>query len=281
MISSADTPGARALGAELRQVRERRGLSMRELAKMVGRSSSHISRWENGRLLPSEADTATLLAVLGVGGADRDRLIEVARDAAEPNWVTPGINRPLAALTEYERNAERIISVEPQMVPGLLQTYDYARHIIMAFGASSRSEADHRAQLRVGRQHVLAGRSPKDFLAVVGEAALRYPPCPNDVMIEQLSQLHRLCACENITVHVLPMDKPAAPAMSGSWVLVEFGNTKPIVQLEHFDTSTTITDAKAVNRYSEAVDTLCSVAMDPAESADLIAEVLATKEKSC
>ncbi|GAA4876589.1 helix-turn-helix transcriptional regulator [Saccharopolyspora cebuensis] len=281
MVSSADTPRARALGAELRQARERRGLSMRRLADAVGRSGSHISRWENGQLIPTEADTATVLAVLGVNGADRDRMIELARDAADPNWVAPGVDKQLAVLTEYERTAKTIINVEPLMVPGLLQTYDYARHIITAFGASSRGEANQRAHVRIGRQHVLSGNAPKNLVAFIGEVALRYPPCPNDVMVEQLWQLRQFSGFPNIDMRVLPIDRPAGPALSGAWALIEFARTKPVVQFEHYDTSATITDARAVSRYREAVDTLRDVAMDPAESVELIAEILATKERSC
>lgn len=281
MVSSADTPRARALGAELRQARQRSGMTTRELAESVDRSSSHVSRWENGKLTPSETDTATILAVLGVNGADRERMLELARDALEPNWVAPGTDKQLAALTDYERTATTIINVEPLMIPGLLQTYDYARHIIAEFGASGRSEADQRAQLRVGRQHVLTGSSPKQLIAIIGEAALRYPPCPAEVMAGQLHELQRWGARDHIDIRVLPIDRPAGPAMSGSWALIEFADTRPVVQLEHYDTSTTITDVRAVGRYRNAADMLCEVAMNAIESAELIAEILGGKEKSC
>lgn len=273
MASSADTPRARALGVELRNARQASGMSTRELAGLVDRSSSHVSRWENGKLTPSEADTATILAVLGITGAERDQVLELARDALQPNWVAPGTDKQLAALTEYERTATLIINVEPLMIPGLLQTYDYARHIIAEFGASSRSEAEQRAQQRIGRQHVLRGKRPKQLLAIIGEAGLRYPVCPHDVMTEQLDQLNQLGTQDNIEIQILPIDHPSGPAMSGSWALIEFAQAKPVVQLEHYDTSTTITDVKAVTRYRAAVETLRKAALSPPDSANLIAEI--------
>ncbi|MCA1193674.1 helix-turn-helix transcriptional regulator [Saccharopolyspora sp. 6V] len=271
MASSADTPRARALGVELWQARRATGMTSRDLAELVGRSNSHVSRWENGKLTPSEADTATILAVLGVTGTERDRILELARDALEPNWVAPGTDKQLAALTEYERTSTQIINVEPLMIPGLLQTYDYARHIIAEFGASSRSEAEQRAQQRIGRQHVLTGQHPKRLHAIIGEAGLRYPACPPDLMREQLHELTRAGQRDNVEIQVLPLDRPCGPALSGSWALIEFAQAKPVVQLEHFDTSTTITDVKAVKTYRAAVETLRKTALSPADSADLIA----------
>lgn len=277
MASSADTPRARALGAELRQARERRGLSTRKLAEMIERSGSHISRWENGKLIPSEADTATVLAVLGVNGADRDRLLELARDALDPNWVAPGVDKQLAALTEYERTAETIINVEPLMLPGLLQTYEYARHIMIAYG-HSRGEAEQRATLRLGRQHILTDAPPKQLIAIVGESALRYSVCPDAVIVDQLRHLLRLVELDNVTLHVLPMDRPAAAMLSGPWVLIEFSRTKPVLHLEHFGSSVTITDEKTVKSYRGAADSLCRLAISPAETTTLITDVIRSKE---
>lgn len=271
MASSADTPRARALGAELRQARERAELSQRALAARIGRASSHIARWEGGKLIPSEADTAQVLQALGVTGADRERLLALAREASDPNWIAPGIERQLAALSEYERTASLIVNIEPLLIPGLMQTYHYARTLMVASGAGS-GEADERAQRRVGRQHVITGPSPRSFVAVIGEYALRYPLCDEKTMSEQLEYVLELAKRDNITVQVLPMDRPVLETMYGSWALIEFDKAKPIVHLEHHGSSATITDSRAVARYRAAVDTLRSTAMSPDDSTGLIAD---------
>lgn len=277
MASSADTPRARQLGAELKQARTRAGLSQRALAERIGRNSSHIARWENGKLTPSEADTATVLQELGVRGEERDRLLELARHALDPDWIAPGIDRQLAALTEYERIATTIVNVEPMLVPGLMQTYDYARHLFAAFGAKA-GEASQRAQLRVGRQHVLMGPSAPRFVAIVGEYTLRYPLCPDDVMVEQLRYLLKLTSLDNVELRIMPSGKPAATMLAGPWALLEFEKTKPVVYLEHFNWSATITDQKSVAAYRTEVDTLCELAMSPADSTTLIADAIQNKE---
>ncbi|GAA2772673.1 helix-turn-helix transcriptional regulator [Saccharopolyspora taberi] len=273
MASTADTPRARQLGAELRQARKNAGLTTHQLGAQLGRSHTHVSRWENGRLTPSEADTGAVLGILGVTGPERDRLLELARDAGDPNWVAPGIERQLAALTEYERTARRITNVQPLLVPGLLQTSDYARSIMIGAGAT-RGEADQRVTYRLGRRDVIIRRrNPVEFCAIIGEQALRHPPCADDVMIDQLRQLAKWADLDNVTVQVLPADRRYTPALEGPFVLIEFDRTKPVVQLEHYRSSTTITDARDVDDYQAAADTLRAAAMNADDSAALIAEI--------
>ena len=140
MPSTADTPRARQLGAELRAARKAAGLSTSELGTRLGRSHTHVSRWENGKLTPREADVGAVLGILGVTGDERERLLQLARDAGDPNWVAPGVGKQLTVLTEYERTAQRITDVEPLLIPGLLQTGNYARSIMLGAGAT-RGEA--------------------------------------------------------------------------------------------------------------------------------------------
>lgn len=277
MASNSDTPRSRALGAEIRQARERAGLKQEQLGSRISRSKSHISRWENGRLIPSEADTAQVLQALDIQGAERSRLLELARDALDPNWIAPGVDRQLAALTEYERTATAIVNVEPLVIPGLMQTYDYARHVMIEFGATT-GDADQRAQIRLGRQHVLTKASAPRFTAIIGEHALRYPLCSDDVMVEQLRHLLKLANLGNVALRVVQLAQPAAPMLAGPWALLEFARTKPVVHLEQYKSSATITDEKSVEGYRQAIDTLCQTAMSPVDSTRLIADVIENKE---
>ncbi|MDV6014075.1 helix-turn-helix transcriptional regulator [Haloechinothrix sp. LS1_15] len=280
MASTADTPRARQLGAELRQARTEAGLTTTQLGKQLGRSHTHVSRWENGKLAPSAEDTAAVLGILGVTGEERDRLLDLARAAADPNWVAPGVDKQLAALREYERTASMIIDVEPMLIPGLMQTPAYARQIITEFGATS-GEADHRSMVRLGRQHVLTDDPPVTFHAIIGEYALRYQPCTDDVMVGQLRHLAKLAQADNVTVQVLPIGVSHAAAMTGPWVWISFtDDSKPVVHLEHYCSSATITDERTVERYKIAADTLCEAAMSPSESIELIATISAGKERA-
>lgn len=269
--SAADTPRARALGAELRQAREKMGFTTRQLGALIDRSSSHVSRYETGRLVPTEADTATILAKLDVTGGERDRLLELARDAADPNWVAPGLQRHLAALMEYERTAIAMTNVEPLVIPGLLQTSDYARSLMLAAGAT-RGEADQRVTLRMGRREILTRPKPAHLHAIIGEIALRYQPCDDHVMLDQLRHLQKWAALPNVTVQALPIGRAYSPALEGPFVLFEFDRQQPVVQLEHYRSATTLTDRGDVRDYQAAADTIRQHAMSPAATDELIAK---------
>ncbi|WP_093274585.1 helix-turn-helix domain-containing protein [Saccharopolyspora shandongensis] len=278
MASTADTPRARQLGAELRAARKAVGMSTQVLGAKLGRSHTHISRWENGKLTPSEADAGAVLGILGITGDERERLLQLAKDAGDPNWVAPGIDRQLAALTEYERTARTITDVQPLLIPGLLQTADYARSIMIGAG-TTRGEADRRVTFRLGRRDVLTRRNPVELVAVIGEQALRYPPCGREVMLEQLHHLAKWAELDNISIHVIPLDHGYSPALEGPFVLLEFDRAKPVVHLEHFRSSTTITDASDIKDYQAAADTVRGDALSADLTTALIKQIADDMER--
>lgn len=254
-------------------------MSTRALGALIGRGSSHISRWETGRLIPSETDAATVLGALGVTGDRREELLELARDAADPNWVAPGLDRQLAALTEYERTASLITNVQPLLIPGLMQTADYARSIMIGSGAT-RGEADQRVTFRLGRRDVLTRRKAVAYVAVIGEHALRYPPCARPVMAEQLRQLITLSEIATLTLAVVPLGTGYSPALEGPFVLIEFERAKPVVHLEHYRSSATITDARDVTDYQDAAARVRRAALSAAESVRLCAAIAEEMEQA-
>ena len=277
--STVNTSRARALGAELRQARQRVGMTITQLATQLDRSHSDISRWENGKRIPSDADTAAVLGIVGVTGEDRNRILQLARDAADPNWVVPGVDKQLAALIEDEKSASRIVNVQPLVIPGLLQTEDYARSIMIGAGAT-RGQADQRVLVRMGRQKVLTRKGAPEFLAIVGEHALRFPPCSNAVMAEQHRHLLTMNDQSNVTILALPLSIPYSPAIEGPFVLLEFDRGDPVIQQEHYRATTTLTDAKDVRDYQAAVDEIRRQAMSADETSGLIAELANEMERT-
>lgn len=247
-------------------------MTIRKLGSLLDRHHTAITRWENGRIAPSVEDTAAVLGILGVTGPERDRLLELARDAADPNWVAPGVHRHLAALTEYERTATRITNVQFAMIPGVLQTADYARSIMLSAGAT-RGEAEQRVTYRMGRRDILTRHNAVEFHAVIGEAALRYPPCERGVMLQQLRHLQKVSVLDNVTVQAIQLTPGYSPALEGAFVLLEFDRARPVVQLEHYRSATTLTDQGDVRDYQTAADNIRRDAMSPAATEGLIAEV--------
>lgn len=270
MVGTANSPRARALGSEIKAARKTANMTTRQLGERLNRDHSYVSRWENGKTAPSVEDTAAILGILGVTGAERDRIVKLARDAADPNWVTPGVRAHLSALMDYERTAHLITNAEPLLVPGLLQTGDYARSLMESAGATS-AEAEQRVTYRMGRRDILEKRNPVQFSAIIGEVALRYPPCDRMVMHNQLEHLRKYAELDNVTIQCMPLDRGYSPALEGPFVLIEFERDEPIVQLEHYRSATTLTDRGDVRDYQTAADSLRREAMSPEDTTELIA----------
>ncbi|MBQ0926611.1 helix-turn-helix domain-containing protein [Saccharopolyspora endophytica] len=277
MANTADSPRARALGAELRRHRRAADMTTTQVGEGIGKAHSYVSRVENGKQVPTEADLASLLFVLRVNGDEREQLLELGKAASDPDWLAPGVDRQLAALTEYERTAKRIIAVEPLLVPGLLQTFDYARETVAAFGSSG-AEAEQSAMTRLGRQHVLTDEPPTTLDAFIGDFALRNSMCAPEVMRDQLHRLLDRGQRPNITIRVVPMAQPPAEVIRGSWTLMTFEDTRPVVYIEPFGSTAAITDRRTVTRCEAAVDALHEKAMSPAASAELIADLVKEME---
>src|SRR5699024_9779126 len=103
-------------------------------------------------------------------------------------------------------------------------------------------------------------------------------PCDANVMVEQLRHLVTLGELNNVEINVLPSGRPSAPALMGPWVLLEFRDTRPVLHLEHYSVSTTLTDPKTIARYQEAIDTIRETAMNAIDSVAFIADIADTME---
>lgn len=272
MAGTSETPRARALGAEIRHAREAAGVGFRDLARRLDISHTVLSHWESGRRPPSAEDVAGLLGILNVTGEERDQLLQLARDASDPNWVTPGLDKQLAALIEYERTATIITEVNPLLIPGLLQTRDYA-HSIMQADQFDLGDATHRAIVRTGRRDVLDRQDPPEFRALIGEHALRYPACAAPLMAVQMRSLLKWGQLDNINIQIVPMATGWTPMHSGAFVLMQFEKAKPVIHLEHYRSSVTLTDGGDGKDYQAAADMVRRAAMSTDDSAALIADV--------
>ncbi|WP_258346012.1 helix-turn-helix domain-containing protein [Saccharopolyspora gregorii] len=271
---SEHTPKARALGAELRACRTAAGLTQQQLGEQIGISYVSISRYETGSRTPKPEGVAQILATLGVTGERYSSLVEMARGADQPNWLDTGvgIRKELTRLIHFERTATEITDVATSIVPGLLQTADYAR-AVMADMASD--EIEPYVTMRVGRREVLTRRDPVRFTAFVSETALRDRIGGAEVMLDQLRHLETALASENITIYVIPaVSDRWHPAHVGSFSYYTFAKTSPIVHLEHYASGVFLYDEIDVAPYVPALDRLREVAMSRDHSAKFIAGLI-------
>lgn len=270
---SEHTPKARALGAELRECRTAAGLTQQQLGEQIGISYVSISRYETGTRTPKPEDVAQILATLGVTGERYGSLVEMARGADQPNWLDTGVGlrKELTRLIHFERTATEIVDVATSIVPGLLQTADYAR-AVMADMASD--EIEPYVTMRVGRREVLTRRNPVRLTAFISETALRDRIGGAEVMLDQLRHLETVMGNEHVTLYVIPaVSERWHPGHVGSFSYYTFAKTSPIVHLEHYASGVFLYDEIDVAPYSPALDTLREVALSRDHSAKLVAEL--------
>lgn len=273
MAVISGTAESRELGAELRRLREEAGLNTRVMAEKAGVSNANISFWETGkRLVPLER-LAALLDALSVTDDERERIIGLRRKADGPGELTTGsthIGKRVARLIELERTAIRITDVAPLIIPGLLQTGEYARSI---FGDGP--DTDMKVALRAGRREAITRRrNPVEFLALIDSEVLVRPIGSPEVMSDQLDHLLRLAELPNITIQIVPSTTPGHhPMLAGPFILFEFATANPIILLEHHRTSAFLWDRDSVAAYLSAPEEIRRVAMTPEQSFTMMEEL--------
>ncbi len=253
-------------------------MSRRSVAERLNVSHTKVNRWlSDDWPAPNEADTASLLVCVGVTGAQRDRVLSIAR-AADADWMVsgpPGINPQLAGVLECERDAVRIFEWQPLVWPGLLQSSDYARAVIARSGDLSDAEVAARVMMRLARRDALTRARPVQFTAVVGMPAVTGRIGGPAVMADQLSHVRDVTARDNVTIQVMDLGGDWTPGHPGAFILYEFADDMPpTVYLEHYRSGAFLVDEADVAAYKAAAETIRRAAMSPDESAGLIADAI-------
>jgi transcriptional regulator with XRE-family HTH domain len=212
-----------ALGAELKRLRELNGVSGRMVARALGVSQSAVSRKEAGGAPISLPEVTAWADAIHASEEDRGRLLWMAEQAVTEtipleSWRaeagTPGIQNEIGTL---ERASRFIANFQPDIVPGLLQTGEYARRVLAAAGSPDPAGA---ALRRLDRQAILHDLSHRlEF--IITEAALRWRTGPPDLLVPQLDRIASLATLGNLTVEVIPLDADWRTAPPYPFVLYE------------------------------------------------------------
>ncbi|WP_406690164.1 helix-turn-helix transcriptional regulator [Saccharopolyspora sp. ID03-671] len=267
---------ARVFGAELRATREAAGLGLRGLAKLLDTSHATVSRWETGARRPGVAEVAAYLQAVRAPTDVRERLLGMADEPDAPRWLSIGMPeqpRQLATLLEIERAATRITTVSPLLVPGLMQTADYARDIMISAEVPP-SEIDTRVAVRLGRRDAINRKKPVQLNAFVGELALRQAIGSDETMVDQLRELLKLAEQPNVMLRVLPIRTGWHAGLEGPFVLVEFDDRDPVISIENRVSALYLDEPEDVSAYRSALPRVEQMAMSEAESTSLIADIV-------
>jgi transcriptional regulator with XRE-family HTH domain len=271
----ARTPKARALGAALRQAREGRNLLLRELAAAINRDIGVLSRWENGERAPKPEHVAQILTKLGVDGERYDDIMTLAYGTNESQWVAttlPEQRQQMIAYADWERNASRIVEVAPLLVPGILQTHDYA-HAIMAAPGVPTDEIEPRVKARLDRREVLIKQNPAHLLVLLGVGALAQGIGGRRVMLGQLRYLLEMSANPNIELRIVPNNCGWHPGLEGSFILIESSRPASVVFVGTRRSPLMLHESSDVTAYRQAIDFIYKLSLQPEASARLIADL--------
>lgn len=267
----------RQLAAELRRMRDAATLTGEEAAARLGWSASKISRIETGQTPASLADLRRLLDVYEVFGSQRERLELLVESAAQRGWwdaYADTLGPEYAALIALETEAESVRWYSPMLIPGLLQTEQYAREVIRSgLLIALPGEVERRVQVKMTRQRVLTNDNPLNLSVILDEAAILRPVGSPEVMRKQLAHLNTVATLPNVTILVLPLAAGTHPATSGEFTILGFPElvAPDVVYLENMTTDLYVEREGDVYRYAIAFDRLRELALSADESATLIA----------
>jgi len=268
------------LGAYLRRLREASRISLDEAGYVIRASRSKVSKLETGRVGFKDRDITDLLTLYGVTDEkERQTLRGLAAKAGSPGWWHDYADVLPSWFDEYvglELAASEIRAYEVQFVPGLLQTEDYARAVIM-IGYSNPKEIRRRVDLRMARQHkVLEKPHPPILRMVLDEAVLRRPLGGRAVMRAQIRHLIEMSDRRNVTIQVIPFQAGGHAGAGGSFSLLSFeGFDLPdVVYLEQLTSAQCHDKPAIVKGYQAVMERLCAEAPTPTNSVKTLRSML-------
>ncbi|MGH3873591.1 MAG: helix-turn-helix domain-containing protein [Pseudonocardiaceae bacterium] len=273
------TVRSRELGEGLRRAMRDAGLSGKDVARLLDLSPSWVSRLISGKRNVTAVQAAAFLAVCRTPTAERERLLELCDEQHTQGWLQQhGSRLPLQLVTyiDHESKAVAISDFQSTLLPGLLQTGDYARALLKEAGRVPAEEIDDRVAARLARQSLFSRDHPARFAFYLHEFVLRLPVGGPAVMADQLDLLVRMSRRPYLTLRVLPATLGAHAATAGSFILMEFAEFKPVAYLESEISSVFLERPVEIAAYQDILASLAQTALGAEESRQLIA-TLATE----
>jgi transcriptional regulator with XRE-family HTH domain len=264
----------RELGSILKALRGERGWTAEQVAEQLGFSPSKVSRLETGQRGASARDIATLCNLYQVDEAQRQRLLDLAREGKQRAWWQP-LNLPYPTYIGLEAEAASIRDYGLGIIPGLLQAPDYARAVVRATEPGLAPDAvEQRVHGRMTRQQqLLFGRDAPRFEAVVDESVLHRVVGSPAVMGAQLERLLELSELPSVTLRVIPYAAGALPAGNNKFIILSFElpDVSDVVFIEGLTGDLFLEDPADVEAYKATYRTLVRLAADPEATRETIA----------
>ncbi len=265
-----------AVGGQLRKLREQAGITREKAGEAIRGSHAKISRLELGRTGFKERDIRDLLTLYGVNKVEeREVLLDLVRKANQPGWwhrysdlLPPWFETYLG----LEHATKSIRTFEGQLVPGLLQTEEYARAVVTL--GHENKEAARRVELRQKRQEILERSGGPTLWAVIDESVLHRPIGGPGVLRDQLRYLVTVASWQNVTIQILPYSAGGNAAAGSSFTMLRFAEPElpDIVYLEQLTSALYLDREQDLEMYRQVMDRLSVQAETPDRSRRMLEE---------
>jgi transcriptional regulator with XRE-family HTH domain len=263
----------RQLMAALKRFREAAGLSQDAVAERLDWHATKMMRIETGRTSPHPNDVRLMLEVYGITEREQvGALVKLARDARQHGWWYSYRDVLLNRYDYFiglESEAGSICAFALAMIPGLLQTEDYARAVISGTSRGlSAAEVDRRVEVRMTRQRLLDDDDRPQLWAILDESVIRRVVGGSGVMRAQLEHLVAACDQPRTTVQVIPHRAQAHPGLAGPFIILGFDQPgEPgLVYLETAGGNLYVDKAEEVRSFATAFDHLRAAALSPPDT---------------
>jgi transcriptional regulator with XRE-family HTH domain len=276
--SGSPTVRRRELGALLRGLRTERGWTVEHVAERLEFSASKVSRLETGQRGASARDIRDLCDLYEVGETLRQQLTDLAAEGKQRGWWQPR-NLPYSTYVGLEADAVSISDFGLGLVPGLLQTPDYARAVLRAIHPPLQAEIiEQRLAGRMERQRLLTSPNAPKFDAIIDEAVLHRVAGSRSVMHSQLQHLLSVSELPNVDIRVLPYAAGVLPVPNNKFIILSFEQpTVPgVVFIEGLTGDLYLGQADGLSDYEEAFRAMRLMAATPEDSRAIIVAIAAS-----
>lgn len=267
----------RELGAQLRALRTGRGWTVEQVAERLLISSSKMSRLETGQRGASARDIRDLSNLYGLDDEQRQRLTDLAQAGKQHAWWQP-LSLPYSTYVGLEADATSIRDFGLGVMPGLLQTPDYAGAVLRAIVPHrTPDEVKHLIEGRIARQQrVLSAENPPQFQAILDASVLHRVVGGSAVMRAQLQRLVEMSELPNVTVKVVPYEAGPLPVPNNKFIILSFATLAlpDVVFIEGLTGDLYIERKEDTDTYNAAFQALDNLATTADTTRDIIASIL-------
>ncbi|MGW0707630.1 helix-turn-helix domain-containing protein [Streptomyces sp. NPDC002643] len=277
---SAPTVGQVVLGRRLLDLRESAGIRREEAARILHVAPATVRRMETAEVALKIPYLQLLLKAYGVGDEEAEAFVRLAEDANKPGWwqryhdILPGW---FSMYVSLEGAASLVRAYDPHFVPGLLQTEEYTRGVMVsgAIGQTRPDDIDRHVALRMRRQELLTREGAPRLWFVMDETALRRPVGPPEVMRAQLDRLLEAMELPHVTLQVTTFDTGPHPGTYGPFVLFRFAMPElpDMVYSEYLTGAVYLDDRSEVATHLEVMDRMAAQAATAQRTKEILRDL--------